>query len=540
MTVRDGVGVIRERWILVLAILVTAIGGAVAVWLVRPAAYTATIGFYVSAQNTDNTQSAYQGGLLSQERVKSYVELIESARVAQEVIADIGRPNSTPEEVAKQITASSESDSVIINVAVTDPTARRAAAIANSIGRRFTALVDEFERPSRPGTVAPVAVHVIRPAPVPTAPSTPGLPTMLVFGLLVGIALGIAAALTRNLLDVSVKSLDQLRGLTSAPNLGTTAYDAAVRVRPLTVQESPQSPRAEAFRQLRTNLRFLDVDGAHRIVALTSPMPHEGKTTTVLNLAAAIAAGGQRVLVVDADLRRPSAARLLGLEGGIGLTSVLCGRCEAGSAIQPWAERADLLASGPIPPNPSELLASQHLRRVLQELRQHYDIVLVDTPPVLPVTDAAALAPLTDGIILAIRHRSTTAEQVRSAVDAIDAVHVPVLGTVLTMVPTRGPSSYGQYNDVYSARRPSPLKAPNAASSPTSTLAPVEQAGPDVWLRRHSWYGSAVTVETKAVSPRATSHAAPLGPVNRARTKTHAAERNGAAHHGIAARGDHR
>jgi len=277
---------------------------------------------------------------------------------------------------------------------------------------------------------------------------------MLALGLLVGLVLGVGAALARNLLDVSIKSPEQLRRLTSVPNLGSIAYDTTVRSRPLTVHEGPQSPRAEAFRQLRTNLRFLDVDSTHRVVALTSPMPDDGKTTTVLNLAAAIAAGGQRVLVIDADLRRPSAAGLLGLVGGIGLTSVLSGRLDAASAIQPWSEGADLMASGPIPPNPSELLASQHLRHVLDELRSYYDVVLIDTPPLLPVTDAAALAPLTDGMILVVRHHRTTTDQVRAAMDALEAARTPVLGTVLTMVPARGPQAYARYNSAYTAHQP--------------------------------------------------------------------------------------
>lgn len=444
MTVRDGLGVIRERWLVVLSAVVLGLVAATATWLLTPTRYTAPIAFYVSAQTADNTQTAYQGGLLSQERVTSYVELLESTRLSQEVIRTLNL-TETPEQLVREIVASNETDSVIIHVAVTDRSAPRAAAIANAVGTSFTKLVAELERPTDPFATPPVAVHVILPAPVPLAPSSPGLAVVVALGLLAGLVLGVGAALARNLLDVSIKTAEQLRRVTGAPNLASIGFDASVRTHPLTVQEGPTSLRAEAFRQLRTNLRFLDVDNGHGVIVLTSPLPDEGKTTTVLNLALAMVASNQRILVIDADLRRPSVARMLGIEGGVGLTTVLSDWATLQDAIQPWAAGLDVLASGALPPNPSELLGSHHMARVLEQVRARYDCVLIDTPPLLPVTDAAALAPLTDGALVMARCRRTTSDQVRQAVDAIAAVGVPVLGTVLTMVPPHGPQAYAHY-----------------------------------------------------------------------------------------------
>ena len=179
----------------------------------------------------------------------------------------------------------------------------------------------------------------------------------------------------------------------------------------------PQSPRSEAFRQLRTNLQFLDVDTPHKVIAITSSLPSEGKTTTLANLAIALASSGFRVITVEADLRRPKLADLLGVERSVGLTSVLAGRVRPEQAVQHWSGGGfDVLARGPLPPNPSELLASQHMAVQLGELRERYDLVLLDTPPLLPVTDAAAVAPATDGAILVCRFKNANRDQVSAAV----------------------------------------------------------------------------------------------------------------------------
>jgi capsular exopolysaccharide synthesis family protein len=296
----------------------------------------------------------------------------------------------------------------------------------------------------------------------------------LALGLLAGLAVGVGGALARNALDATVKSPDQLRELTKAPNLGAIAFDRAVPKRPLTIQEDPQSPRSEAFRQLRTNLQFLDVDTPHKVIAITSSMPSEGKTTTLANLAIALASAGNQVLVIEADLRRPKLADVLGVERSIGLTSILSNRARPEQAIQHWSGGVfDVLASGPLPPNPSELLASQHMAALLSDLRNQYDVVLLDLPPLLPVTDAAAVAPATDGVVLVCRFRTTTRDQVSSAVAGLEAVSTPLLGTVFTLVPVAGPRAYAQYNAYYRSEHPivpaSPPVGMPAVSRPTAS-----------------------------------------------------------------------
>lgn len=457
MTVQDYARILRERWVLIVAAaLVGLLAGGLA-WTLRPVEYTARLTLYVSAQAADTTTSAYQGSLLSQQRVVSYVTLVGSTRVSREVVRRLGLAES-PEAVAGRVSASSATDSVLIDVAVVGAAPAEASAVANAVGAVFVDLVAELEEPSTPGGVAPVVVRVVQRATAPAAPSSPDLPVPLALGLLAGLALGAGLALVRNALDTSIKSVEQLRDASGVPNLGLVAYDPRVPGRPLTLHEDPQSPRAEAFRQLRTNLQYIDVDSPPEVIVVTSALAGEGKTTSVCNLAIALAAVERSVLVVEADLRRPGVADLLGLERSAGLTDVLAGRARSEEVVQPWGGgRFDVLTSGPLPPNPSELLASRQMRSLLDELRHRYDVVLVDSPPLLPVTDAAAMAPATDGVILVCRFRTTPREQVHRAVAALEAVSASLLGTVFTMVPRSGRSGYAQYAyDTHRTRRDLP------------------------------------------------------------------------------------
>ncbi len=475
MTVQDYLRVLREQWAIVVAVTLLAVAVAGGAWSVRPLEYSATLTMYVSAQATETANAAYQGSLLSEQRVTSYVKLLESTRVSRAVISDLNVPG-TPEAVAGQISASAAPDSVLIDVAVTDRSPTTAAALANSVGSVFTRLVEQLERPAEPGAVAPVIIRVVEPATVPTAPSSAGLTQFLMLGLLIGLAGGLGLALVRNTLDTSVKTLDQLKSATGAPNLATIAYDQKVPRRPLILHEDAQSPRAEAFRQLRTNLQYVDLDQPHKVILVSSTVSGEGKTTTVCNLAITLAAAGRRVLVVEGDLRRPALAALLGLDGAAGLTDVLVGRLQPHQVIQQWAGGDfDVLASGPLPPNPSELLGSHQMAALLRDLRARYDVILVDSPPLLPVTDAAAMAPATDGVIMICRFHKTSRVHLGRGVDALSAVSVRLLGTVLTMTPKIGRGDYASYAAYRSTERRPP--AVTTVDGPKTPLARTGSSG---------------------------------------------------------------
>lgn len=452
LTIPDYARLLRTRWkCLVAGFLVGLLGAVVAVALL-PVKYTSELTLYVVSQNGDSANAAYQGGLLSQDRVQSYVELVDSLRVTRDVVRRMDLDRSA-EDLTEGIAVSSAADSALLDVSVTDRDPARAAAVADAIGVSFIGLVDDLERPAAPNVTQAVAVQVVHPATVPVVPSSLSPVVVLGLGMLGGLALGIALAVTRHRLDTSIRSDEHLRETTGAPVLSTIPYERGVPTAPLILQQSPQSPCAEAYRQLRTNLQFVDLDHRNKVIGVTSSVAGEGKTTTVVNLAIALASAGHQVVLVEADLRRPRTADVFGINSAVGLSNVLVGRLSAPDAVQPvLGGLFDVLASGPLPPNPSELLASQQMAAALDRLRARYDVVLVDTPPLLPVTDAAAVAPATDGMILVCRYGRTTRAQVSAAVQVLHSVSGLLFGTVLSMVSRRGPRSYaGSYPGSYAA-----------------------------------------------------------------------------------------
>jgi non-specific protein-tyrosine kinase len=476
---RDYVRVLRRSWLLVLTCVV--LGGLLATTATWRATrlYAATLTLVVSSSDGANTASSYQAGLLSEQRVKSYANLVASDRVAAAVVTRL-RLAESPEALRGRITAAAVPDTVLMRVSVSDTDPARAKALADAVGDVFADAVARIEAPSadEPPTVR---VTVWERAKLPTAPVAPRPSRNLALGILLGLLGGLGAALVRHRLDTTLAGERDAATITGLPGLGAIVFESDAARRPLIVHASPHSQRAEAFRQLRTNLRFVDVDGGPRSILVTSSVPAEGKTTTSCNLAIALAQSGKRVCLVEGDLRRPSFATYLGVESAAGLTSVLIGAAEIDDVLQPWGEgrvgdgRIDVLPCGPVPPNPSELLGSQVMANTIQQLVSRYDTVLIDAPPLLPVTDAAVLASRTDGTLLIARVGRTRREQLRRALESLRTVDARVLGTVLNMVPTKGVNAY-DYGGYYGyapnrGRNQRPATQPRSADGRVALVA---------------------------------------------------------------------
>jgi capsular exopolysaccharide synthesis family protein len=238
--------------------------------------------------------------------------------------------------------------------------------------------------------------------------------------------------------------------------------DPDVRKHPIAADEQ-FSPRAEAFRQLRTNIRFLSVDRRLSSFVVTGSVEAEGKTTVAANLALALAHAGESVVLIDGDLRRPTLAGLFKLPGTVGLTNVLLGEMPLRDALQQWREDLPLLvlSSGPIPPNPSELLGSARLQEIIRTLTDSGWTVIFDSPPLLPVTDAAVIARATGGALLVTRVGSTRTDQLAASVEALHTVDAAVLGVVANRVPRRRGSASGYYNQQGYAPKRAPVTSGN-------------------------------------------------------------------------------
>jgi capsular exopolysaccharide synthesis family protein len=276
-------------------------------------------------------------------------------------------------------------------------------------------------------------------------------------GLIIGLGTGIGAAVLRSTLDNRIRGEAGLRHVTDAPLLGAIAFDQDAVKKPLLTQTVAQSQRAETFRQLRTNLQFANFSGKARAILVTSSLPGEGKSTTATNLAISLAQAGQSVCLIDADLRRPMVGDYLGLEKNSGLTTALVGAADVNELLQPWGDdNLYILTSGQVPPNPSELLGSGQMKDLITRLEEVFDSVIIDAPPLLPVTDAAVLSQHVGGVVVVVGAQKLRQQDLKKSLDALALVEANVLGIVLNRLPVKGPDAYayGYYaNDE---------KAPNA------------------------------------------------------------------------------
>lgn len=289
-----------------------------------------------------------------------------------------------------------------------------------------------------------------------SAPGEPFEPRPLRTGLLalfVGLLVGLGAAFLRDYLDHVLRGEDDLRRATGLPLIGVIPRLKGGGERRIAVLEDPLSPTAESYRGLRTSLQFLRSGGGLKVIQVTSPKPGDGKSTTTCNLAVVCGRAGQRVLVIDCDLRRPAVHEFFGLSNDVGITTALRGD-DTDVVVQDVAgePNVSVLTSGPIPTDPSELLSAPWVRPLLKRLAEGYDVVLVDSPPVLPVADPVILAGLVDGVILVASAATTDRRQAARAADLLAQVEAEVLGTVLNAFDPSRSTDYA-YSYAYAGSR---------------------------------------------------------------------------------------
>ncbi|GGG28030.1 chromosome partitioning protein [Rhodococcoides trifolii] len=472
--ISDYVRVLRARWIVILVTVVVAAVASLVFSLVSTPVYEASTRLYVSTSGSSSSsvQEEYQGGLASQQKVASYTQLLTGESIARRTIDSLGLSMSASALAAK-VKATSSPDTVLIDVSVDDENPGTARDLANGIGDTFVDFVSELETP--PGGGAALAkVTVVEPAQTPSTPISPKTKRNLALGVAVGLLLGIALAVLRDRLDNTVKDRKGLQDLSGSPVVGVVPFDKTLKEESTISFADSSSGSAEAFRELRTNLQFLEVDSPPRVLVITSGIPGEGKTTTAINLALVLAEAGHRVALVEGDLRRPRVSKYLGLVGSVGLSTVLSGQASVSEVLQPTAfAGVDVLASGPLPPNPSELLGSESARTVINQLRDSFDYVVIDAPPVLPVTDASVMTAFADGAIVVVRHGHTKRDELTRAIGNLTQVGAPVLGTILTMAPTRGKRDY-DYRYYYETDK----SVPKQASITPAVPVPAAQSNP--------------------------------------------------------------
>lgn len=450
MELRDYLRVLRKYWVLIVALSLLGVALAATYSLVKTPEYSSSAKVFVSTQSSDNVQELAQGNAFTQQRVKTYADLVQTPIVLLPVIATL-ELNITAGQLSQQVAASAPLDTTLIEITAVSPDPVLAAEIANTTAESLTGVVAKIETPEN-GASSPVKLTRVQEADVPNTPVSPNVPLNIALGLLVGLAIGVGFAVLKETLDTRIRNERDVEGVTDIPLMGGIAFDPKARQRPLIVQADPKSPRAESFRSLRTNLQFLDVTDQPRSYVITSSIQSEGKSTTAANLAIALSDAGHKVVLIDADLRRPKLANYFDIEGAVGLSDVLIRRATLDDTMQPWGRGLlSILPAGAVPPNPSELLGSVTMQKLIRGLEQQFDYVLIDAPPLLPVTDGALLARHTGGALVVVAAGRTHKNQLKGALESLTHVNASVAGLVMTMVPTKGPDAYGYARYGYGA-----------------------------------------------------------------------------------------
>ncbi|MDH3046688.1 polysaccharide biosynthesis tyrosine autokinase [Gordonia alkanivorans] len=467
--VADVLSVVRRNWWILLcsALLVGVIGLAFSV--VQSSEYRSSATLYVTSGSDPNTQSAYQGSQAAQQRVASYVKLVTSDAIVMEALRD-GSINLSMDEARERLTASAAPDTVLVTIGATDTDPERARALATAVAEAMTRYIETLEQPSGGGdSLAKLTVVSFA---SPAEKVAPRVLRNAGLSVLLGFFLGMLIVYLRERFDTVVRTAANVPSVVGSPVLASVPQEPMLRGGgTINFAAGATSGAAESYRRLRTNLAFSNVDKPPRVVLVASACPGEGKTTTALNLAASLADSGDRVVIVDGDLRRPEVAKRTGRQPAVGLTNYLRGDAKMEDLVQASDfPNLDVLTSGELPPNPAELLASDRAAAGIRELAGSYDYVVVDSPPILPVTDAAVTARSVDGVLLVVRAGSTKQPDLVDAVEMLRAANVSILGLIMNDVQSGNAgyrySGYASTEEIAAVVKPTSSPATSATSPP--------------------------------------------------------------------------
>jgi capsular exopolysaccharide synthesis family protein len=446
MTFREFLSVLGARWrITALSLLVVVAATAVQTML-TPAVYSSTAKIFLSATQPPSAGSGNQATTyaVSTDDLARYLDVLNAPSVIEPLRGRLGLAPGTPLSVSGEVAPTSN----IMTITATGGDPVLLARIANEAGPVLADVATKKFSPLLAANGQAVEATPITPATVPSEPLSPNAKRNLMIGALLGLALGIGLALLRHTLDTKVRTADDIKALSPRPILGDLPLVKSAKNGLLSLESDPHGRHAESIRRLRTNILFVDVTtGGHSFV-VTSSVPGEGKTTTTINLALAMADAGSKVLLIDGDLRNPSVARTMGLDGAFGLTTLLLGQADPEDVVQRWrTSTLHVLPAGPVPPNPSELLGSEPMEVLFGKLSHDFDFILVDSPPVVPVIDAVLINKLTHGLVMVVGADRTKKRDLASAVQSLETVGAPVAGFALNMVSSGSSAShrYGYY-----------------------------------------------------------------------------------------------
>lgn len=442
MELQQYLNIIRHYWRSALAIVFACIALAAVTTILQSPTYTATASVYLIVESGDSAGELSQGATYAERQVQSFISVAGTGVVLEPVIDRLGL-DLTPTELAENLTVTSPTETSIVEITAQDDDPQDAANLANAVAASLMDAVVELAPASSDGTPL-VSARIIDEALIPDSPTAPRPAMNLALGTLLGLLLGLGQALLRSTLDTRISNAEELEALTDAPVLASVGHSGAAPGR----ADDPYNKyggNAEAYRRLRTNIGFVGLGGERKnSMVITSSVAGEGKTETAVNLAKVLAQAGERVLLIDADLRRPQIGARMRIDSEFGLTDVLTGRGRLDDlTIDIIPGYLSVLPAGTVPPNPSELLGSDAMRRLLATVEADYDYILIDTPPLLPVADALILSAETGGAVVVARSGLVRRAQILQALESLAAGEITLLGLVANDVAVKSAGLYG-------------------------------------------------------------------------------------------------
>lgn len=457
MSIADLLQIVRNHLASAIISFVVVFAAVAAVTFIMPPKYTATAEVFATyagqSGETQTTNDMSSGANYLNTQITTYPELVKTEAVLQPVIKDLGLDMTTT-DLAGVVTATNPPNTFMVDISAEVGDPQQAADIANSVAKNLADQISsDLYNNSSSSNGSPIKLTVVQKAQTPTSQSSPNIPLYLAVGLIFGIIVGVGVALLRDILNTKVDSTDDVRELTHASSLGTVPQATILDdSRPVIVAQ-PAGSEAEEFRRIRTNLSFLTTtatQGHGRLLVISSTNPSEGKTTVSANVAVALAEEGKSVLFIDADLRHPSVAHKLGIEGHVGLSHVLSRQASPADVIQKyWKPNLHIMPAGKRPANASILLNSDLMKEMVEQALTQYDYVIIDTAPLSVASEATVFGRMAGGLVLVTGKGVVEKKELENTATALQAAEVPILGFIFNFADPKKIHSKNYYYYYY-------------------------------------------------------------------------------------------